>query len=37
MVTLAFAQMVYYIGESLRTYGGDNGFSAAAAQHARPA
>ena len=27
MVTLAFAQMVYYIGESLRTYGGDNGFT----------
>jgi branched-chain amino acid transport system permease protein len=27
MVTLAFAQMVYYIGESLRTYGGDNGFA----------
>jgi branched-chain amino acid transport system permease protein len=27
MVTLAFAQMVYYIGESLRSYGGDNGFS----------
>jgi branched-chain amino acid transport system permease protein len=29
MVTLAFAQMVYYIGESLRTYGGDNGFTIA--------
>ena len=29
MVTLAFAQMVYYIGESLRTYGGDNGFTMA--------
>jgi branched-chain amino acid transport system permease protein len=27
MVTLAFAQMVYYIGESLRAYGGDNGFT----------
>ena len=27
MVTLAFAQMVYYIGQSLRTYGGDNGFT----------
>jgi branched-chain amino acid transport system permease protein len=27
MVTLAFAQMVYYIGESLRPYGGDNGFT----------
>jgi branched-chain amino acid transport system permease protein len=26
MVTLAFGQMVYYIAESLRTYGGDNGF-----------
>ncbi len=29
MVTLAFAQMVYYIGESLRAYGGDNGFTMA--------
>jgi branched-chain amino acid transport system permease protein len=29
MVTLAFAQMVYYIGESLRSYGGDNGFTMA--------
>ncbi len=37
MVTLAFAQMVYYIGaESWRTYGGDNGFEHAAAQHAGP-
>ena len=27
MVTLAFAQMVYYIAQSLRSYGGDNGFS----------
>jgi branched-chain amino acid transport system permease protein len=27
MVTLAFGQMVYYIAESLRTYGGDNGFT----------
>jgi len=27
MVTLAFAQMVYYIAESLRSYGGDNGFT----------
>jgi branched-chain amino acid transport system permease protein len=27
MVTLAFGQMVYYIGESLRDYGGDNGFT----------
>jgi len=27
MVTLAFAQMVYYIAESLRAYGGDNGFA----------
>lgn len=27
MVTLAFAQMVYYGGQSLRTYGGDNGFT----------
>ncbi|HEX9464290.1 MAG TPA: branched-chain amino acid ABC transporter permease [Alphaproteobacteria bacterium] len=26
MVTLAFAQMVYYGGQSLRAYGGDNGF-----------
>ena len=26
MVTLAFAQMVYYGAESLRAYGGDNGF-----------
>jgi branched-chain amino acid transport system permease protein len=27
MVTLAFAQMVYYIAQSLRSYGGDNGFT----------
>ena len=27
MVTLAFGQMVYYIAESLRSYGGDNGFT----------
>jgi branched-chain amino acid transport system permease protein len=27
MVTLAFAQMVYYIAQSLRAYGGDNGFT----------
>ncbi len=27
MVTLAFAQMVYYAGQSLRAYGGDNGFT----------
>ncbi len=27
MVTLAFAQMVYYGGQSLRAYGGDNGFT----------
>src|ERR1700734_1682459 len=27
MVTLAFAQMVYYVGQSLRDYGGDNGFT----------
>lgn len=27
MVTLAFAQMVYYGGQSLRSYGGDNGFT----------
>lgn len=27
MVTLAFAQMVYYGGESLRSFGGDDGFS----------
>jgi branched-chain amino acid transport system permease protein len=29
MVTLAFSQMVYYIAQSLRTYGGDNGFTIA--------
>jgi branched-chain amino acid transport system permease protein len=29
MVTLAFAQMVYYGGQSLRAYGGDNGFTVA--------
>ncbi|HTY68385.1 MAG TPA: branched-chain amino acid ABC transporter permease [Alphaproteobacteria bacterium] len=29
MVTLAFAQMVYYGGQSLRSYGGDNGFTVA--------
>jgi branched-chain amino acid transport system permease protein len=29
MVTLAFAQMVYYIAQSLRAYGGDNGFTMA--------
>jgi branched-chain amino acid transport system permease protein len=29
MVTLAFAQMVYYIAQSLRSYGGDNGFTIA--------
>jgi branched-chain amino acid transport system permease protein len=29
MVTLAFAQMVYYIAQSLRSYGGDNGFTMA--------
>jgi branched-chain amino acid transport system permease protein len=27
MVTLAFAQMVYFGGQSLRQYGGDNGFT----------
>lgn len=27
MVTLAFAQMVYYGGQALRQYGGDNGFT----------
>src|SRR5438309_7903056 len=25
MITLAFAQMLYYLGISLETYGGDNG------------
>ena len=33
MVTLAFAQMVYYIGESLRDYGGDNGFALPGRNH----
>jgi branched-chain amino acid transport system permease protein len=27
MVTLAFAQMLYYVAQSLRAYGGDNGFT----------
>jgi branched-chain amino acid transport system permease protein len=27
MVTLAFAQMVYYLSQSLRSWGGDDGFS----------
>ncbi|NMG67763.1 branched-chain amino acid ABC transporter permease [Azoarcus indigens] len=26
MITLAFAQMLYYLGVSLRTYGGDDGY-----------
>jgi branched-chain amino acid transport system permease protein len=30
MITLAFAQMVYYLGISLETYGGDNGMRLAA-------
>jgi branched-chain amino acid transport system permease protein len=27
MVTLAFAQMLYYVAQSMRAYGGDNGFT----------
>tara|TARA_R110002072_G_scaffold202352_1_gene360133 strand:+ start:40 stop:972 length:933 start_codon:yes stop_codon:yes gene_type:complete len=27
MITLAFAQMVYYVAQSLRAYGGDDGFA----------
>jgi len=30
MITLAFAQMLYYLGISLETYGGDNGLRLAA-------
>ncbi|MES2529464.1 MAG: branched-chain amino acid ABC transporter permease [Pseudomonadota bacterium] len=30
MITLAFAQMLYYIAVSLRTYGGDDGYNLAA-------
>jgi branched-chain amino acid transport system permease protein len=30
MITLAFAQMLYYLGISLETYGGDNGMRLAA-------
>lgn len=32
-VTLAFAQMIYYVAQSARTYGGDDGFPLAASSH----
>jgi branched-chain amino acid transport system permease protein len=33
MVTLAFAQMVYYFSQSLRSWGGDDGFTLTARDH----
>lgn len=33
MVTLAFAQMLYYVAQSLRAYGGDNGFTLPGRNH----
>jgi branched-chain amino acid transport system permease protein len=33
MVTLAFAQMVYYFAQSLRSWGGDDGFTIPQRQH----
>jgi branched-chain amino acid transport system permease protein len=34
MITLAFAQMLYYIGVSLKMYGGDDGLNLASRSHA---
>jgi branched-chain amino acid transport system permease protein len=36
MITLAFAQMLYYLGISLETYGGDNGMRLAARSRLGP-
>ena len=33
MITLAFAQMIYYLTVSIKTYGGDDGLSLAARSH----
>ena len=33
MVTLAFAQMVYYFAQSLRNWGGDDGFTVPQRNH----